>query len=97
MLTIVQTATFRAWLNGLRDRRAAGRIRARMRRMAGGNLGDVKPVGNGVFEARIFHRPGYRLYFIREGNAVIVLLCGGDKGNQDRDIERAIEMAKERG
>ena len=96
MLTIVQTATFRAWLNGLRDRRAAGRIRARMRRMAGGNLGDVKPVGRGVFEARLFHRPGYRLYFIREGNAVIVLLCGGDKGNQDRDIERAIEMAKER-
>ena len=97
MLTIIQTATFRAWLNGLRDRRAAGRIRARMRRMAGGNLGDVKPVGWGVFEARLFHRPGYRLYFIREGNAVIVLLCGGDKGNQDRDIERAIEMAKERG
>ena len=96
MLTIVQTATFRAWLNGLRDRQAAGRIRARMRRMAGGNLGDVKPVGSGVFEARIFHRPGYRLYFIREGNAVIVLLCGGDKGNQDRDIGRAIEMAKER-
>ena len=56
----------------------------------------VAPVGSGVFEARIFHRPGYRLYFIREGNAVIVLLCGGDKGNQDRDIERAIEMAKER-
>ena len=96
MLTIVQTATFRAWLNGLRDRQAAGRIRARMRRMAGGNLGDAKPVGSGVFEARIFHRPGYRLYFIREGNAVIVLLCGGDKGSQARDIERAIEMAKER-
>ena len=56
----------------------------------------VKPVGSGVFEARLFHRPAYRLYFIREGNAVIVLLCGGDKGSQARDIERAIEMAKER-
>ena len=96
MLTIVQTATFRAWLNGLRDRQVAGRIRARMRRMAGGNLGDVKPVGSGVFEARLFYRSGYRLYFIREGNAMIVLLCGGDKGSQARDIERAIEMAKER-
>ena len=96
MLTVVQTATFRAWLNGLRDRRAAGRIRARMRRMAGGNLGDVKPVGGGVFEARIFYGPGYRLYLIHEGSTVIVLLCGGDKGSQDRDIEHAIEMAKER-
>jgi putative addiction module killer protein len=95
MFELRRTAEFLSWFQGLRDRAAAQRIVVRLERMARGNLGDVKPVGEGVSEARIKAGPGYRLYFVRRGEVVIVLLCGGDKSSQDRDIARAKAMAKE--
>jgi len=90
-----QTEAFADWLTGLRDRRARARILDRIVRIGGGNLGDVAPVGEGVSEARVHYGPGYRLYFIRRGEELIVLLCGGDKSTQARDIERAKTLANE--
>ena len=75
--------------------RGARRITVRIRRLSLGNPGDVKPVGSGVSEMRIDYGPGYRLYFVRRGDTVVVLLCGGDKRHQDRDIARALELAQE--
>jgi putative addiction module killer protein len=95
MLVVRQTDVFAAWFAGLRDRKARARITARIRRLSLGNPGDVKPAGNGVSEMRIDYGPGYRLYFVGRGATVVVLLCGGDKRSQDRDIERALELAKE--
>ena len=95
MYTVRRTATFIDWLNGLKDRRAAARIAARILRLEDGNLGDVKPVGEGVSEMRIDYGPGYRIYFIQPERTVILLLCGGDKGTQTRDIARAKRRAKE--
>jgi putative addiction module killer protein len=95
MIEVQQTATFRAWLSDLRDSRARARIAERIRRVGLGNLGDVKPVGAGVCELRIDYGPGYRLYFVRRGAAVIVLLCGGDKSSQPQDIARAKAFAEE--
>ena len=92
MFEIVESATFRRWIGGLRDRAAVARINARLRKISLGHIGDTAPVGNGVFEVRIHHGPGYRLYFLREG-ARIVMLCGGDKGSQRRDIARADRLA----
>jgi putative addiction module killer protein len=79
----------------LKDREARSRITDRIERAERGNLGDVKPVGDGVHEMRIPYGPGYRLYFVRRGAVMILLLCGGDKGSQRRDIETAKAMAKE--
>ena len=93
MFEIIQSETFQGWLSGLKDRQAVARIHARLDRAAGGNLGDVKPVRDGVAEMRVDHGPGYRLYFIRHGPLVIVLLAGGDKRTQDADIDRAIKIA----
>lgn len=73
----------------MRDRRAVARINARLRNVSLGNLGDVKSVGDGISEMRIPYGPGYRIYFMRRGLTLVVLLCGGDKGSQQRDIERA--------
>ncbi len=95
MFEIIKSATFEAWLNRLRDVRAKARINARITRMQTGNLGDVKALGDGLQEARIYYGPGYRLYFIQQGQALIVLLSGGDKGSQRRDIERAKALATE--
>jgi putative addiction module killer protein len=95
MLTIRMTPKFETWLKGLKDRRAAIRILDRIVRAEGGHLGDVKPVGEGVSEMRITYGPGYRLYFIRSGNVVIVLLCGGDKSTQRKDITEAKRLAKD--
>ena len=95
MYTVIKTAVFESWLSALRDRRARARILARITRMTAGNLGDVKSLGEGLHEARIFYGPGYRLYFLREGRALIVLLSGGDKSTQRRDIEYATAMADE--
>lgn len=95
MIEVRQTDVFIDWFAGLRDREARARITARIRRLSLGNPGDVKPVGSGVSEMRIDYGPGYRVYFIQRGDMVVVLLCGGDKRNQDRDIARALELAHE--
>ena len=92
MLTIRQSETFRQWLANLDDREAAARIIVRIRRASLGNLGDAKSVGKGVSEMRIDYGPGYRVYFTRRGRELILLLCGGDKKTQARDIARAQEM-----
>ena len=89
MLEIRKTEVFAKWLDGLRDIRARARVQARIERLAMGNPGDVKPVGEGVSELRIDHGPGYRVYHTMRGREVIVLLAGGTKRTQDRDIETA--------
>ncbi|RWK49049.1 MAG: type II toxin-antitoxin system RelE/ParE family toxin [Mesorhizobium sp.] len=94
MLVVQQTAAFRDWLKGLNDTRAVERIAIRIARVQSGLMGDVK-FFDGIGELRIDHGPGYRLYFVNRGNALIILLCGGDKSSQKRDIKKAIEMAKE--
>ena len=95
MIEIRQTEVFAEWFAGLRDRAARARITVRIRRLSLGNPGDVKPVGGGVSEMRVDYGPGYRVYFARRGGTVVVLLCGGDKRRQDRDITRALELARE--
>jgi putative addiction module killer protein len=95
MIEVRRTADFDTWLRDLRDRAARARILVRIDRLALGNAGDVKPVGEGVSELRIAYGPGYRVYFVRHGAIVVVLLCGGDKSSQSRDIARAIALAKE--
>lgn len=82
---------FTEWLRGVRDGTTRGRIRRRITRVRLGNFGDARSVGEGVQELRIHFGPGYRIYFGREGDAVVVLICGGDKGSQDRDVRRAQE------
>jgi putative addiction module killer protein len=95
MVEVRQTAVFRAWMTALRDPRARSRIGVRIDRLVDGNPGDVKSVGDGVSEMRIDYGPGYRLYFTRRGDLLVVLLCGGDKSSQDRDIRRAKTMTKD--
>ena len=95
MFTILRSATFDRWLGRLRDRQAVNRIVARLLAAEDGHLGDVRSVGGGVTEMRIQHGPGYRIYFITRSAELIVLLCGGDKDSQRRDIERAKKMATE--
>lgn len=86
---------FSAWHQGLRDAVAKAKIAARIDRLALGNPGDVEPIGEGLSEIRIAHGPGYRVYFVKRGKMLVILLCGGDKGSQERDIKRAKAMAKE--
>ena len=92
-IEIVQSTTFRRWAGSLRDRRAIARISARLRSLSLGNYGDSNYIGDSIFEMRIHYGPGYRLYYLREGATLVVLLCGGDKGSQRRDIERAKRLA----
>jgi putative addiction module killer protein len=92
---IQQTDIFSRWLRAMRDLKARAAIIRRLDRVRDGNLGDVKRVGGGVSEMRLDVGPGYRLYFMRRGNAVILLLCGGDKSSQVRDIELAKRLAGE--
>jgi putative addiction module killer protein len=94
-IVVVQTEAFRTWLFALRDRAARDRIAMRIRRAELGNLGDHKPVGQGIYEMRVDYGPGYRIYFERRDGMIVVLLCGGDKGSQTRDIARATRLAKE--
>ncbi|MFF2319507.1 type II toxin-antitoxin system RelE/ParE family toxin [Agrobacterium sp. NPDC058088] len=94
MFTIRETDEFAHWLASLRDAQVRARIARRIYRLADGNPGDVKPVGEGVSELRIDLGPGYRVYFVRQGAIVIILLCGGDKSSQSRDIAKARKMAK---
>jgi putative addiction module killer protein len=94
MIQIEVTDTFDKWLKGLRDLQARERIFARIRRLRDGNPGDVKPVGKGVSEMRITYGPGYRLYFVQRDDTLIILLCGGDKSSQSKDIAKAVALAK---
>lgn len=95
MIELKQTETFRKWWMRLRDERARGAIFSRLDRLAYGHTGDAEPVGEGISELRIHYGPGYRVYFQKRGNTVIVLLCGGDKGTQTKDIKTAKRLAKE--
>jgi putative addiction module killer protein len=94
MVEVRQTAVFSDWLRRLKDPNAAARIVARLRRMEFGNPGDVRNVGKGVMEMRIDHGPGYRIYYLQRGPAIVILLCAGDKRTQRQDIKRAQEMAE---
>jgi putative addiction module killer protein len=95
VIEIRQTDEYARWFMSLRDRQARARIDARIRRLSLGNPGDVKPVGEGVSELRIDYGPGYRVYFARRGQALVVLLAGGDKRTQGRDIKLAQALARE--
>src|SRR5215469_16324276 len=95
MFELRETAVFRRWLQGLADRRAQARIAQRLVRLQSGLFGDAKPVGGGVSELRVDYGPGYRVYFVRRGRVLIILLCGGDKRSQRRDIVRAKTLAAE--
>jgi putative addiction module killer protein len=94
VIEIRQTATYANWFDSLRDRKARARIDVRIRRLSLGNPGDVKPIGSGVSELRIDYGPGYRVYFVQRGPILIILLAGGDKRTQERDIKKALELAR---
>ncbi|MGF6766157.1 putative addiction module killer protein [Paraburkholderia sp. GAS33] len=94
-IEIRQTETFRLWASRLRDRRARTMIAARVFRLAQGLPGDIAPVGEGISELRIHYGPGYRVYVQQRGNTLVVLLCGGDKSTQARDIAMAKKLAQE--
>ena len=99
MVEVVRSLTFDRWLRKLKNRRAIIRIRMRIDRLAAGNPGDVKPVGRGISEMRIHYGPGYRVYFLQDGESLILLLAGGDKASQNADIltARAIADTWQRG
>jgi putative addiction module killer protein len=94
VIEIRQTETYADWFDSLRDRRARARIDVRIRRLSLGNPGDVRPIGSGVSELRIDYGPGYRVYFVQRGPMLIILLAGGDKRTQERDIKKALELAQ---
>ena len=94
MVEVRETEQFARWFRGLRDSSARARILVRIRRVSLGNPGDVRPVGEGVSELRIDYGPGYRVYFTARGSSLIILLAGGDKRTQARDISAAIELAR---
>ncbi len=95
MKTIHTTDLFDAWFDGLRDRQGKRRIQVRIDRAEDGNFGDCEPVGEGVSEMRIHYGPGYRVYFAQRGLEIVILLAGGDKSTQSKDIKTALEMARE--
>lgn len=94
MMEIRKTGTFARWIDGLHDLRARARIQARIERLAAGHAGDVQPVGEGVSELRINYGPGYRVYLRKRGRTLIILLAGGDKDSQSRDIRTALRLAR---
>ena len=95
MVEIHKTETFVRWLDGLRDIQARARVQARIERLVVGNPGDVQPVGEGVTELRINYGPGYRVYYRKRGRELVILLAGGDKSTQARDIKTALRLARE--
>ena len=97
MYTVLQTEAFVAWLDALKDRRAQLRIAARLRQAEAGTLGDWQPVEGEVSEMRVHGGPGYRLYFVRRGRVIVVMLNAGEKSTQKRDIRRALKLASELG
>ena len=94
MIEVRQTAEYEKWFESLRDRTARVRVDIRIRRLSLGNLGTVEPVGEGVSELKIDYGPGYRVYFVQHGSHYVLLLVGGDKSTQARDIRRAKELAR---
>jgi len=92
---VVQTDEFETWLRKLKDRQGKLRVLERVDRLAHGNPGDVKPVGQGISELRLTYGPGYRVYYLQDGDRLILLLCGGDKSSQQKDIQKAHELATE--
>ncbi len=94
-IEIRQTETYLKWFDSLRDRQLRARIDVRIRRLSLGNPGDVKPVGQGVSEMRINYGPGYRVYFVRRGPQLVILLAGGDKSSQAHDIRNAVRLAQD--
>ena len=94
MLVLKQTEAFRLWEQSLRDPLAQAAVASRLARLALGHLGDCKALGGGVAELRIHTGPGYRIYFTRRGSELILLLCGGNKADQSRDVERARNLAR---
>ena len=94
MMEIRKTEVYAKWLDELRDIQARARILARVERLASGNPGDVRPVGEGVSELRIDYGPGYRVYYKRQGQQLVILLAGGDKRTQSRDVKNALRLAK---
>ena len=94
MVTIRETKIYSRWFTSLRDRKARARIQTRLDRLQLGLLGDVKPVGEGVLELRIDYGPGYRVYFVHRGQELVILLVGGDKSTQEKDIKIALDLAR---
>jgi len=94
MIEIRKTEVFAKWIDGLHDIRARARILARIERLAAGNPGDVKPVGEGVSELRINYGPGYRVYYKKQGQKLLILLAGGDKSTQAKDIKAALRLSR---
>ena len=91
---IRETENFKKWIRNLKDQIARSIINARIRRISAGNFGDTRPVGDGISELRIDYGPGYRVYFIQQENEIVILLCGGDKSTQSKDIEVAKRIVK---
>ena len=94
MIEILKTDVFDDWLKNLRDQRAKAKINVRLRRLSLGNFGDHETISDGISELRLTEGKGYRIYYCRKGDTVVILLCGGHKGTQSRDIEKAIQIAK---
>jgi len=95
VFTVIETEGFAEWLEALKDRSTRIRLARRLSKVRAGKLGDVKPVGEGVYEMREFFGPGWRMYYVERSGAIIVMLGGGDKSNQAADIRKAIKLAKE--
>ncbi len=95
MLKVVESQTYQTWVSSLKDREGRARITDRIKRLASGNFGDTRSVGDGVQELRMHFGPGYRVYFLRQGETIVVLLSGGGKSTQARDIKRAKELAQD--
>lgn len=90
---VQKTDEFNGWLSALADQQAVAKIASRIERLGLGNAGDVKPIGQGISEMRLTHGPGYRIYYKQTDKTIVVLLCGGDKSSQEKDIKRAKEIA----
>lgn len=95
MVEVVQTGEFETWLKKLKDARSKARILRRLDRLAQGNPGDVRPIGKGLSELRLDVGPGYRVYYLQDGDMLVMLLCGGDKSTQQKDISKAHELAEQ--
>jgi putative addiction module killer protein len=95
VVRVQETDVFKKWFTSLKDNVASGRITLRLLRLRQGHRGDARSVGEGVFELRIFHGPGYRVYFVERGRTRVILLCGGDKSTQVKDIRAAKELASQ--